>query len=95
MAQKVSEHLGGFDPFKLRFSQVNAQTGAPKNIVKRSANQSVSDMLQGSSTYNTMQAISTLYYEKLDVSIVELETKKSLRVTWTGAFNKDEVRMDF
>ena len=29
-------------------------------------------------------------FEKLDVSIVELETKRSLKVTWTGIHNKEE-----
>ena len=31
-----------------------------------------------------------ILYEKLDVSIVELETKRSLKVTWTGIHNKEE-----
>jgi ubiquitin carboxyl-terminal hydrolase 7 len=31
----------------------------------------------------------------LDVSIVELETKKSLKITWTGRFNKEEVTHSF
>jgi ubiquitin carboxyl-terminal hydrolase 7 len=31
-----------------------------------------------------------ILYERLDVSIVELETKRSLKVTWTGVQNKEE-----
>lgn len=31
-----------------------------------------------------------ILYEKLDVSIVELETKRNLKVMWTGVFNKEE-----
>ena len=31
-----------------------------------------------------------ILYEKLDVSIVELETKRSLKVVWTGIHNKEE-----
>lgn len=31
-----------------------------------------------------------ILYEKLDVSIVELETKRSLKVIWTGIHNKEE-----
>lgn len=31
-----------------------------------------------------------IFYEKLDVSIVELETKRSLKVIWTGIHNKEE-----
>jgi hypothetical protein len=32
-----------------------------------------------------------VYYEILDISIIELETKKSLKVVWTGRTNKEEV----
>ena len=31
-----------------------------------------------------------ILYEKLDVSIVELETNRSLKVVWTGIHNKEE-----
>lgn len=31
-----------------------------------------------------------ILYEKLDVSIVELETKRSLKVIWTGIHNREE-----
>ena len=31
-----------------------------------------------------------ILYEKLDVSIVELELNRSIKVTWTGIYNKEE-----
>jgi len=36
-----------------------------------------------------------ILYEKLDVSIVELETKRSLKVIWTGIHNKEEAVFPF
>jgi hypothetical protein len=36
-----------------------------------------------------------ILYEKLDVSIVELETKRSLKVVWTGIHNKEEATHPF
>ena len=36
------------------------------------------------------QTTTVILYEKLDVSIVELETKRSLKVVWTGIHNKEE-----
>lgn len=91
MANKVSEALGGHDPIKLRFTSASGNSNAPKGIIKRSLNQSVTEILH--SSYGNPVAM--LYYEKLDVSIVELETKKSLKVTWTGSQNKDEGQHSF
>jgi ubiquitin carboxyl-terminal hydrolase 7 len=36
-----------------------------------------------------------ILYEKLEVSIVELETKRSLKVIWTGVHNKEEATHPF
>ena len=33
-----------------------------------------------------------IYYEKLDMSIVELESKRLIKVTWLGPTLKDEVK---
>lgn len=86
MATKVGEYLE-HDPIKLRFTSPNGPNGAPKTIIKRALNQSVQDIVH--STYSA--PVTMLYYEKLDISIVELETKKSMKVVWTGALNKEDV----
>ncbi|KAL7416026.1 hypothetical protein BDY24DRAFT_406155 [Mrakia frigida] len=91
MAYKVSEALGGWDPLKLRFTSSAGNNNAPKGVIKRSLNQTVQEILH--STYQN--PIAMLYYEKLEVSIIELETKKSLKVTWTGHLNKDEGQFPF
>lgn len=86
MSAKVGEYLR-HDPIKLRFTTTHATNGAPKAILKRSLNQSVAEII--SPTYVNPQT-TIILYEKLDVSIVELETKRSLKVIWTGINNKEE-----
>jgi len=88
MANKVGERLK-HEALKLRFTTANGPNGAPKTVLKRTSNQTVNEIVQPAS-YNQGQP-SLLYYELLDVSITELETKRSLKVFWTGAHNKEEV----
>ncbi|ESK93065.1 ubiquitin carboxyl-terminal hydrolase 5 [Moniliophthora roreri MCA 2997] len=84
MSMKVGDSLR-HDPIKLRFTTTNAQNGTPKNVLKRSLNQSIAEIM---APYYTTSAV--ILYEKLDVSIVELETKRQLKVIWTGIHNKEE-----
>lgn len=86
MANKVSDRLK-HAPLMLRFTTGNGPNGTPKTVLKRTANQTVSEIV--SPSYLQGQA-SLLYYELLDISIVELETKRSLKIYWTGAHNKEE-----
>lgn len=88
MAQRVGEHLK-HDPLRLRFTSSNANNLGPKAVIKRALNQSVGDLTQ-TGYYGNHPVNVVLYYERLDVSIVELETKKSLKITWTGSHNKEE-----
>ena len=91
MSQKVGEHLR-HDPIKLRFTTTHPSNGSPKAILKRSLNQSISEIMQPSYVSSTTTVI---LYEKLDVSIVELETKRSLKIIWTGIHNKKEASFPF
>ncbi|KAG9019654.1 hypothetical protein FRB90_012000 [Tulasnella sp. 427] len=90
LANKVGERLK-HEPIKLRFTSSTAQ-GTPKAPLKRALNQSVWDIIQPS--YLAAQP-SILFYERLDVSIIELETKRSLKVIWTGLHNKEEATLPF
>ncbi|CAJ0637306.1 11152_t:CDS:10, partial [Entrophospora sp. SA101] len=88
----VAEEVGTYlntEPLKLRFTSA---TGAPKNIIKRTTTQSLTDMIQ--TTYSNNGTPPLLYYEMLDVSIIELETKKFLKVNWLGTKVKDEELID-
>ncbi|KAG8854609.1 hypothetical protein FRB91_003318 [Serendipita sp. 411] len=85
MSQKVGDRLK-HDPSKLRFTTTQPN-GQPKLVLKRSLNQAVAEIIQP--TYLAHQT-PTILYELLDVSIAELETKRSLKVVWTGLHNKEE-----
>ncbi|GAA6000863.1 ubiquitin-specific protease UBP15 [Rhodotorula paludigena] len=86
MASIVGRHLK-HEPLKLRFTQSNGANGSPKQVIRRQANQTVSEMISPGYMATTNNL---LYYELLDVSIIELETKKSLRIAWVGPTNKEE-----
>ena len=77
------------DPLRLRFTTVHSLSSTPKNVVKRTTTQTLFEILQVS--YLTSPAY-ILLYETLDVSIVELETKKFFKVSWLGNTVKEKVR---
>ncbi|KAJ3862479.1 hypothetical protein EV359DRAFT_74151 [Lentinula novae-zelandiae] len=89
MSIKAGEYLR-HDPIKLRFTTTHANNGNAKSVLKRSLNQSIAEIM---APYYTTSAV--ILYEKLDVSIVELETKRSLKVIWTGIHNKEEGTFPF
>ncbi|GMK58352.1 hypothetical protein CspeluHIS016_0503840 [Cutaneotrichosporon spelunceum] len=91
MATRVGDYLK-HDPLKLRFMSSNP-SGQPNAIVKRSLNQSVADITQ--TNYYSTQPNIVLYYELLNISIIELETKKSLKIYWMGRYNKEEAVHSF
>ncbi|KAL9128721.1 MAG: hypothetical protein Q9217_002654 [Psora testacea] len=89
---KVGEHLK-VDPTHIRFSTVNATTGKAKAVVRRNASQNLNQILSPSfGTYgNSNQRDDALYYEILDMSLSELDTKKTLKVTFvTEGLSKEE-----
>lgn len=92
MAHRVGDYLK-HDPLKLRFTSSNPANGSPKAIIKRALNQSVADITQ--TNYYSQQPNVVLYYELLDISIIELETKKSLKLYWMGRYNKEEAVHNF
>jgi ubiquitin carboxyl-terminal hydrolase 7 len=90
MSQKVGDRLK-HEHLKLRFTTTQPN-GQPKQVLKRSLNQAVSEIIQPS--YIAHQT-PTILYELLDVPISELETKRSLKVVWTGQHNKEEATYSF
>ena len=86
MAVKVAEYLR-HDPIKLRFTTTHSSNASPKAILKRSLNQSIAEIISPS---YTSPSTTVILFEKLEVSIVELETKRSLKVIWTGIHNREE-----
>ncbi|KAI9822475.1 MAG: hypothetical protein M1827_000194 [Pycnora praestabilis] len=82
-AAKVAEQLKA-DPTHIRFSTVNATTSKPKGVVKRNINSTLQQILtpQYSAYGNNNQRNDALYFEVLEISLNELETKKNLKITW-------------
>ena len=92
-SQKVAEKLK-VNPTHIRFATVNIQNNKPKNFVKRGLNQNLQQVLQSSysaySGYMTHRA-DALYYEVLETSLADYETKKMIKITWLlDGINKDE-----
>ena len=92
-AERVGEHLG-VEPTHIRFWTVNSSTGNPKTTVKRMQSQSLHSILNpvGYSQLNTPQRSDALYFEVLEISLAELETRKSVKVTWLSEGISKEVR---
>ncbi|KAF3770974.1 cysteine proteinase [Cryphonectria parasitica EP155] len=84
LAEKVGAALEA-DPTHLRFYTVNAATAAPRVAIKRlSTNQTLQSILtpSGYSTLNQGHRNDALYFEVLDMSLAELDTKKNIKITW-------------
>jgi len=81
-AAKVGEALR-VDPTHIRFTTVNATTQKPKTTVRRHPNLNLYQILHPSFTsYSPHQRNDLLCYEVLDISLSELDTKKSMRLVW-------------
>jgi len=89
VAAKLAEKLG-VDPLHIQFTTTSSPSGLPKNTLKRSANLPLQEMLVPGHVHLGNQ-YNVLFYEKLDMSIVELESKRLVKVTWIGPTLKDEV----
>ncbi|KAK4453191.1 ubiquitin carboxyl-terminal hydrolase [Podospora aff. communis PSN243] len=82
LSEKVGEKLG-VPPTHLRFYTVNASTGHPRTAVKRVVQHTLFNILNptGLGQLNMNQRSDSLYFEVLDMSLAELDTKKSIKIT--------------
>ena len=74
MAAKVGKYLK-HESIKLRFTATHATNNTAKSILKRSLNQSIAEIISPS---YVIPSTPIILYERLDVSIVELEIKTSM-----------------
>ena len=89
---KVGEHLN-VDPTHLRYATVNATTGKPKSWVKRNVNQNLLQLLSAPYAYGySTHRADALYYEVLDTSLSEYETKKIMKIIWLSEGISKEVK---
>ncbi|TDL18071.1 hypothetical protein BD410DRAFT_806893 [Rickenella mellea] len=77
MAAKVADYLK-HDILNSASQQLTPPTVNPK------------PSLNNPSTKVSRKSSTIILYERLDVSIVELETKRSLQIIWTGVHNEEE-----
>ncbi|CAG8697154.1 10670_t:CDS:10, partial [Ambispora leptoticha] len=90
VAKRVSAFLNT-DPLKLRFSTAHPMSGTYETVIKRTTKQTLSELLQTTYLPNSTRL---LYYKMLDISIIELETKKFFKVYWLGTTVKEERMID-
>jgi ubiquitin carboxyl-terminal hydrolase 7 len=92
VASKVGEKLD-VDPTHLRFWTINVTTGNPKATAKRVHN--LHTILNPPySTFSTNnQRTDSLYYELLDMSLSELDTKLVVKIIWLSEGITKEVRV--
>lgn len=93
---KVGEYLK-VDPTHIRFATVHASTGKPKAWVKRALGQTLHQILIANYTsygYNAHRPDS-LFYEVLEISLADFETKRPLKVVWLpdGVVKEDHLEI--
>jgi ubiquitin carboxyl-terminal hydrolase 7 len=95
LSEKIGERLE-VEPTHLRFYTINASSGNPRNAVKRGSNQTLGGILNpaGYSQLNMNQRNDELFFEVLDMSLAELETKKGIKVTLLSEGITKEVSRD-
>lgn len=95
-AAKVGEALK-VDPTHIRFTTVNATTQKAKTTVRRHPTLNLYQILHPQfSSYSPHQRNDVLSYEVLDISLSELDTKKSMRLVWvTEGLTKEVCALSF
>jgi ubiquitin carboxyl-terminal hydrolase 7 len=95
LSEVVAERLE-VEPTHLRFYTVNSATGNPRAAVKRGPNQTLFNILQpsGYGQLNMNQRPDALYFEVLDMSLSELDTKKNIKLTYLSEGITKEVRQE-
>ncbi|KAG0340189.1 hypothetical protein BG004_006523 [Podila humilis] len=92
VAAKLAEKLD-IDPLHIQFTAAAPPNGPPKNKIKRSTNLQLQEMVSAGFV-NHGPISHVIYYEKLTMSIVELESKRAIKVTFLGPTLKDESTHD-
>lgn len=83
IASKVGEYLKA-EPSHIRFSTMTASTGKPRTPVKRTINQTLQSIMSpqfsGYNSTGTSLSTDSLFYEVLELSLSELERKKTVKI---------------
>lgn len=92
LSERVGNHIN-VSPTHLRFWTVNAATNNPKAPVRRGTNPSLRQILNplGTNAINPSQRGDAFYFEVLEMSLAELDTRKSIKVNWLSEGMTKEV----
>ncbi|KAF0502407.1 cysteine proteinase [Gigaspora margarita] len=85
MYDVVAKHVAAYlntDPLKLLFTTAHPTSGTPECVIKRKTNRTLAEILENTANF--------LYYETLNVSITDLETKMIFKVVWLGTTVKEK-----
>jgi ubiquitin carboxyl-terminal hydrolase 7 len=94
--EQFSAKVGDFlkvDPTHVRFGTVHAMTGKPKAWLKRTLNQNLQQVMSPSYSghgYSNHKS-DALYYEVLETSLADFETKKPTKLIWLSEGISKEV----
>ena len=95
VTQKVAEHLKA-PADHLRFSGVTSTNGKPRAFIRPATTLTLTNMVappySGYSSGMALQSSDSLYYEVLELSLTELDSKKLMRVTLLSEGITKEVR---
>jgi ubiquitin carboxyl-terminal hydrolase 7 len=100
LSEKVGEKLG-VEPTHIRFYTVNAASGNPRTAVKRNNNPNQNQTLQSIlippqyGGLSMTQRNDALFFEVLEMSLAELDFRKSIRVTLLSDGIAKEVSPEF
>jgi ubiquitin carboxyl-terminal hydrolase 7 len=83
LSERVGAHLKA-PSTHIRLWTVNSSTNNPKAPVRRGTNPTLRQILNplGSNTLNATQRSDAFYFEVLEMSLAELDTKKNIKLTW-------------
>ncbi|KOS19761.1 Ubiquitin carboxyl-terminal hydrolase 21 [Escovopsis weberi] len=83
LTERVGAHLEA-PPTHIRLWTVNSTTSNPKAAVRRGTNPTLRQILNpmGSTTLNSVQRSDAFFFEVLEMSLAEFDTKKSIKLTW-------------
>ncbi|CAG8546805.1 5450_t:CDS:2 [Dentiscutata erythropus] len=86
---KVAKHVAAYlniDPLKLLFTTAHPTSGTPECVIKGKNTRTLSEILENTANF--------LYYETLDISIMDLETKMIFKVFWLGKTVKEKEMLE-
>ncbi|KAJ6785782.1 hypothetical protein PWT90_03040 [Aphanocladium album] len=94
LSESVGAHLK-VEPTHIRLWTVNASTNNPKAPVRRGTNPTLRQILNPTGgSLSSSQRSDAFYFEVLEMSLAELDTKKSIKLTWLSEGLAKEEQFD-